>query len=272
MISEGLKNLVGRRNFLQNVYGNTEEQLGKNLKDSIQKGEEMVRTLVEMKCDVKVAIELTLLTLYDVAILIDDSGSMILEENGQRKDTLIWLIKEISDIYSMANGPDAHTMHFLNTTEVKKGADEKWEDYLGRHEFGGATRIGTELKKQILDEFVIGNSNQSKPLLVIILADGTVEGEKKGYLRKVIQDCVNEREGAGKGRDAVSFQFSLIGNDPGAAKLLEDLDQDQELSEYIDVLPVESDLECLLADKWFVIPKVLLGAILPDVRPPTSTL
>ena len=52
---------------------------------------------------------------------------------------------------------------------------------------------------------------------------------------------------------AVSFQFSLIGNGPGTAKLLEDLDQDQDLSEYIDVLPIESDLECLLADKWFVV-------------------
>lgn len=99
---------------------------------------------------------------------------MILEENGQRKDILIGLIKEISDIYSMANGPDTHTMHFLNTREVEKRTDEKWEDYLGRHEFGGMTRIGTGLKEQILDEFVIGNSNQRKPLLVLILADGAV--------------------------------------------------------------------------------------------------
>ena len=99
---------------------------------------------------------------------------MILEENGQRKKTLIRLIKEISDIYSMANGPDTHTMHLLNTREPEREKGEKWEDYLGRHEFGGMTRIGTELKEQILDEFVIGNSNQNKPLLVLILADGAV--------------------------------------------------------------------------------------------------
>lgn len=70
MISKRLKNLVERRDFLQNIHGNTEEQIGKSLEDSIQKGEEMVRTLVEMKCGVEVAIEFTLLTLYDVAILI----------------------------------------------------------------------------------------------------------------------------------------------------------------------------------------------------------
>ena len=70
MISEGLKNLVGHRDFLQNIYGNTEEQMDKSLECSIRKGVEMVKTLVEMKCSVEVAIELTLLTLYDVAILI----------------------------------------------------------------------------------------------------------------------------------------------------------------------------------------------------------
>ena len=52
---------------------------------------------------------------------------------------------------------------------------------------------------------------------------------------------------------AVTFQFSRIGNDPGAAKLLEDLDKDRDLRESIDVLPVEFDLKCLLATKWFVV-------------------
>ena len=55
------------------------------------------------------------------------------------------------------------------------------------------------------------------------------------------------------GFTAVSFQFSLIGNDPDAAKLLEDLDQDPDIGEYIDMLPVEFDLERQLEDKWFVV-------------------
>ena len=52
---------------------------------------------------------------------------------------------------------------------------------------------------------------------------------------------------------AVRFQLSRIGNDPGAVKLLEDLDQDPDLGEYIDVLPVEFYLESLFADKWSVV-------------------
>ena len=52
---------------------------------------------------------------------------------------------------------------------------------------------------------------------------------------------------------AVRFQFSRIGNDPGAAQLLADLDQDPDIGEYIDVLPVELGLEGQLANKWSVV-------------------
>ena len=58
---------------------------------------------------------------------------------------------------------------------------------------------------------------------------------------------------ADNGFTAVSFQFSLIGNDPGAAKLLEDLGQDRDLREFIDAFPVEFDLERQPTDKWFVV-------------------
>ena len=57
---------------------------------------------------------------------------------------------------------------------------------------------------------------------------------------------------------AVTFQFSRIGNDPGAAQLLIDLDGDRDIRKYIDVLPVKFDPECLLADKWFVVCHALL--------------
>jgi len=52
---------------------------------------------------------------------------------------------------------------------------------------------------------------------------------------------------------AVTFQFSRIGNDPGAAQLLEDLDQDQEIGNCIDVLPVEFDPQGEFPEKWFVV-------------------
>lgn len=55
------------------------------------------------------------------------------------------------------------------------------------------------------------------------------------------------------GFTAVTFQFTRIGNDLGAAQLLINLDEDPDIREYIDVLPVEFGLDHLSEDKWFVV-------------------
>ena len=54
---------------------------------------------------------------------------------------------------------------------------------------------------------------------------------------------------------AVSFQFSLIGNDIGAQMVLEGLysNHDLDIGKYIDVLHVDRHFEPQLVDKWFVV-------------------
>ena len=99
---------------------------------------------------------------------------MINEENGARKKTLIQFIDHITEIYSMANESGILAMRFMNGRRGKKNWTGESKNYLDQHNFGGTTRIGTELKKKILDKFAIGNSNQSKPLLVLIVTDGAV--------------------------------------------------------------------------------------------------
>ncbi|CAZ79525.1 unnamed protein product [Tuber melanosporum] len=257
--------IVEVRPSLQNMYGKTEMELNERLEVPIKRGEEMARKLIkDMGCSREVAKELTVITLYDVAILIDDSDSMIDEEGGKRKETLVKYIDNITEIYSMAKKSGILAMRFMNGPGGKKDwTGESSQEYLSQHIYGGVTRIGTELKRKILDVFATKNQNQVRPLLVLIVTDGMVEGEKKGLLKKVIRDCVNEREKAGKGFDAVSFQFSRIGNDYGAEELLTGLENDSDLGKFVDVLPIEFDIENQL-DKWFVVPKILLGAILPN--------
>ena len=104
---------------------------------------------------------------------IDDSDSMIWEENGKRKKTLVGFIDDIRKICSMANESGTPTMRFMNRAGDTENWTEKWQEYLGHHSYGGLTRIGTELKK-ILDRFAVGNPNQRKPLLVLIVTDGVV--------------------------------------------------------------------------------------------------
>ena len=106
---------------------------------------------------------------------IDDSDSMKSEENGRRKETLIKFVDHIMEIYLMANESGILAMRFMNSARGKKNwKGESLEDYLNRHQYGGLTRIGTALKEKVLDLFAIGNSNQSKPLLVLIVTDGAV--------------------------------------------------------------------------------------------------
>lgn len=104
---------------------------------------------------------------------IDDSDSMIWEENGLRKKTLVKLVDYMTEICSMANGYGLPTMRFMN----RSGDMEDWSntrhEYLNHHGYGGLARIGTELKK-ILDRFAVGDPDQGKPLLLFILTDGLV--------------------------------------------------------------------------------------------------
>ena len=105
---------------------------------------------------------------------IDDSDSMISEEDGQRKKTLAGFIDHVTEIYSMANRSGILAMRFMNHRGGKKNWTGKSQEYLDHHSYGGAKKIGTALKKKILDIFAIGNPNQRKPLLVLIVTDGTV--------------------------------------------------------------------------------------------------
>jgi len=99
---------------------------------------------------------------------------MISEENGSRKETLIQFIDHITEIYSMANESGILAMRFVNGYRGKKNWTGRSREYLDRHSYSGIARIGTALKEKILDKFVIGNTNQSKPLLVLIVTDRAV--------------------------------------------------------------------------------------------------
>jgi len=99
---------------------------------------------------------------------------MIYEEGGARMRTLIQFIDHITETYSMANESGILAITFMNRGGGRQNWTGKSQGYLDQHSYGGVRRIGTALKRRILDKFVIGNQNQSKPLLVLIVTDGAV--------------------------------------------------------------------------------------------------
>ena len=99
---------------------------------------------------------------------------MIYKENGARKEALIDFIDLITEIHSIANESGILAIRFTNCEGGKNNWIGRSRYYLSNHTYGGGRRIGTELKEKILDKFVIGNYNQLKPLLVLIVTDGAV--------------------------------------------------------------------------------------------------
>ncbi|KAF8246235.1 hypothetical protein K440DRAFT_602803 [Wilcoxina mikolae CBS 423.85] len=217
------------------------------------------RLMTEEGCsDKEIAKELSLLTMYDLVMLIDDSASMFDEEDGKRRETLKRVLENICRIYKLARPEGIVSVKFLNCPQGRKNV--KNADFLDNHPWNGVTRIGTELKK-ILDTFVF-LKKMTKPLLIMVITDGGVEGERKDTLTGVISKCVTALERKKKGKHAVSFHFSKVGNDRAAEKFLRDLDNHSKVGEYVDCLQSRRLEEIDDKDmKWVLLPKLLLGAI-----------
>ncbi|KAL0631443.1 hypothetical protein Q9L58_009688 [Maublancomyces gigas] len=240
-----------------------------DLKKPASAAKTMVEKLFDLGCKKEVALQLSILILYDMVMLIDDSPSMETEQEGQRIVTLKSTMKEITSVYDLANPKGIRSIKFLN---AKKGLQNikssNWRKKFEAHDYNGMTRIGTSLQKKILDKFV-WESKMIKPLLVMIITDGDAEGERNGMLEDVLRGCVEKLEkDLERGKQAVAFHFSRVGNDLAAQELLDRLDNSATVGDNVDCLGVHDSLE-KLADKdnrykWVVLPKLLLGAIMQD--------
>jgi hypothetical protein len=104
---------------------------------------------------------------------------MVLEENGERRENLKKVVREVVDIYSLARKRGIVSVRYFNTRIGKKNVTLDNEDFLSEVCYTGMSMIGTELQKKILDPFIhsIGPENSFKPLLVMIITDGEVRPE-----------------------------------------------------------------------------------------------
>ena len=98
---------------------------------------------------------------------------MITEEQGKRIPALESTLSLIAEVYTLARSQGILEIDFLNdSAEVKDIRKDAVEEIIGEHSFSGWTRIGTELKLKVLDDFV--TEEMKRPLLVITITDGGV--------------------------------------------------------------------------------------------------
>lgn len=100
------------------------------------------------------------------------------EEDGLRVEILKIILKDITEIYNLANPKGILSVRFTNTSKGRRGISSRGaETFLDKHTYRGVARLGTQLEKKVLNQFVWGPKPMTKPLLVIIITDRSVRSQ-----------------------------------------------------------------------------------------------
>jgi hypothetical protein len=186
----------------------------------------------------EVATDIIKLSLFDVILYVDDSGSIEFEERGVRKEQLRQIIGIVATAASTFD-QDGISVRFMNSMELGDGirSVDDVNMLVSRVRFQGLTPLGTGLKHKVLDPLVVGPARAGrleKPVLIITITDGQPAGEPLDSVANSIRYAIDEVSRTPLGRGAVSFQFSQVGNDAKARDFLSSLDEDPSIGSLID--------------------------------------
>ena len=185
------------------------------------------------------------LSLFDIILFVDDSGSIEFEERGVRKEQLKQILGIVASGASTFD-QDGISVRFMNSMEMGDGIRNAGDvdRLVSRVRFQGLTPLGTNLKHKVLDQMVVGPARArrlDKPVLVITITDGQPAGEPLDSVANSIRQATEEVARTHYGRGAVSFQFSQVGNDNKAREFLGRLDEDPHIGGLIDCTSSKSE-------------------------------
>ncbi|KAI9863448.1 MAG: hypothetical protein M1830_006150, partial [Pleopsidium flavum] len=200
------------------------------------------------------------LALFDIILYIDDSGSMLFEEEGERIKDLRLILGRVAYAASLFDD-DGISVRFMKTShqafwdERKKQfqddhikSEQQVERLMSIVTFSGLTPMGTELKTKVIDEIVLEQARSAKmrkPVLVITITDGQPAGEPQGAVFDAIRHASSELSRIPRyGQGAVSFQFAQVGNDLKAREFLGKLDSDPGIGHLIDCTSSKLIADC----------------------------
>ncbi|KAK6908666.1 hypothetical protein I203_102669 [Kwoniella mangroviensis CBS 8507] len=190
------------------------------------------------KLPVELASDLVKISLFDVVVLIDDSGSMAFEQNGERIEDLKMILGKIAFACSLFDH-DGIQVRFLNSQLQGNNINNEQAalQLVQQVKFSGLTPLGTSLDQKILQPLLLGPARANalqKPLLIIAITDGAPAGESTDKIVQVITNANHELQRSRYGPDAVSYQLSQVGNDKSAQKFLSSLDDNPAIGSLID--------------------------------------
>ncbi|KAI5784141.1 hypothetical protein FPQ18DRAFT_298089 [Pyronema domesticum] len=156
----------------------------------VDEATDMATKSIHEGCTQELSQSLCILRLYDISILVDDSLSMkITEEGVNRIEVLKTTLCSIVRVYALVRKEGISSINFFSTSERHKDVlEQDIESLLKDHHYSGLARIGNELKGKVLGDLV--NDAMERPLLVITMTPGNTQGEEERLPIAVIEECI----------------------------------------------------------------------------------
>ncbi|KAL4909103.1 hypothetical protein BDW74DRAFT_145999 [Aspergillus multicolor] len=222
---------------LQNFY--PPDKLDRLVQGLSRDGPTKVNRIVnEFALPIEIAMDVIKLSLYDIVLYVDDSGSIEFEEKGVRKEQLKQILGIVATVASTFD-EDGISLRFMNNDFMQNNirSAQDVEQIISNIRFSGMTPLGSALRTKVLDPIIVGPARAGrlqKPVLVITITDGQPAGEPLDSVSQGIRYTVDEVSRTQYGRGAVAFQFSQVGNDTKARDFLGSLDNDPSIGGLID--------------------------------------
>lgn len=216
--------------------------------------------------------DLAVLGLYDIVLLLDDSGSMSYVDSGE-EISRFQILKEVVKTISFGStlmDPDGIVIRFLNSSIEGNGLKNVHDvnNIFAHVSPKSSTPIGSALINKIFNNIVknlLISNDLTRPILTIIVTDGCPDDRNE--VIQVIKTCKTACERSKYGQNAMAFSFAQIGKDKSATEYLSELDCHFEIGHLIDCTS-EYDIEraeCgsnFTESAWII--KLMIGAVDPD--------
>lgn len=166
---------------------------------------------------------------------------MRFEENGERIKDLKLILQRVT-YAAMLFDNDGISVRFMNSTpppHLVNGIrdDRQVEALMQSLQYKGLTPMGTELRKRVIDDMVVGRARMGqlqKPVLVITLTDGQPSGEPESAIFDTIRYTNSQLQQTHYGAGAAAFQIAQVGNDQEARAFLAKVDSDPFIGGLVD--------------------------------------
>jgi hypothetical protein len=185
----------------------------------------------------EVVYDLAGMALYDVWLLCDDSWSMAnTPDDPDRIADLELICDKVASIATLFDD-DGINIRFMNSQyapdNVRTTADVK--NALARVSYNGITPMGTSAYKKIMEPYLRNarHTPPTKPILIIIVTDGTPQGEEITFESAVMR-AHRSLQDMGMSPYSIAIQVAQVGNDIKAQKFLNELDNHHHIGHMID--------------------------------------